>query len=88
MRALEYGKENERTLLFLPCTAEPEWAFTDSVKLLARDYHVTQVVYDGHGETGEDFVSVEMTVDEKANGDLTVFVESGGVSQKFLFTRL
>lgn len=63
MRVLEYGKEHEKTLLFLPCTAEPEWAFTDSVKLLARDYHVMQVVYDGHGETGEDFISVEATVD-------------------------
>ena len=64
MRILEYGREHDRTLLFLPCTAEPEWAFTDSVTLLAQDYHVMQVVYDGHGETGEDFVSVEATVDE------------------------
>ena len=23
MRVLEYGKEHEKTLLFLPCTAEP-----------------------------------------------------------------
>ena len=64
MKVLEYGKENRRTLLFLPCTAEPAWAFTASVELLARDYHVLQIVYDGHGETGEDFVSVEHTVNE------------------------
>ncbi len=64
MRILEYGKEHEKTLLFLPCTAEPEWAFADSVKLLAQDHHVMQIVYDGHGETGEDFISVETTVDE------------------------
>ena len=64
MRVLEYGREHEKTLLFLPCTAEPEWAFTDAVTLLSRDYHVMQVVYDGHGETGEDFASVEVTVDE------------------------
>ena len=76
MRVLEYGKGNERTLLFLPCTAEPEWAFTDSVKLLARDYHVTQIVYDGHGETGEDFVSVETTVDE-----ITDWLKSHGVTR-------
>ena len=37
MRVLEYGKEHEKMMLFLPCTAEPEWAFTDSVKLLAQD---------------------------------------------------
>ena len=64
MRVLEYGKEHKKTLLFLPCTAEPEWAFADSVVLLAQDYHVVQIVYDGHGETGEDFISVETTVDE------------------------
>ena len=49
MRTLEYGKEHEKTLLFLPCTAEPEWAFADSVGLLSQDYHVIQIVYDGHG---------------------------------------
>ena len=64
MRVLEYGKEHEKTLLFLPCTAEPEWVFADSVGLLSQDYHVMQIVYDGHGETGEDFISVETTVDE------------------------
>ena len=64
MRVLEYGKTNPKTLLFLPCTAEPEWAFTASVALLAQDYHVMQIVYDGHGETEEDFVSVEHTIDE------------------------
>ena len=64
MRVLEYGKEQEKTLLFLPCTAEPGWAFADSVALLSQDYHVMQIVYDGHGETGEDFISVETTVDE------------------------
>lgn len=64
MRTLEYGKEHEKTLLFLPCTAEPEWAFADSVGRLSQDYHVIQIVYDGHGETGEDFISVETTVDE------------------------
>ena len=64
MKILEYGKERDKTLLFLPCTAEPEWAFTDAVTRLAREYRVVQVIYDGHGETGEDFVSVETTVDE------------------------
>lgn len=64
MKILEYGKTNKKTLLFLPCTAEPAWAFTDAVTLLAQDYRVFQVVYDGHGTTVEDFVSVEMTVDE------------------------
>ena len=36
MRVWEYGKEHEKTLLFLPCTAEPEWVFADSVGLLCQ----------------------------------------------------
>ena len=76
MRVLEYGKERERTLLFLPCTAEPEWAFTDTVTLLSQDYHVLQIVYDGHGETGEDFVSVEATVDE-----ITGWLQAHGIAR-------
>lgn len=31
---------------------------------------------------------VNLSVDQKANGDLTVFVESAGMTQKFIFTRL
>ena len=76
MRTLEYGKGNEKTLLFLPCTAEPEWAFADAVGLLSQDYHVIQIVYDGHGETGEDFISVEMTVDE-----VTDWLQAHGITR-------
>ena len=32
--------------------------------------------------------AVELTVDEKPSGDLTVYAVSGGVSQKFLLTKL
>ena len=31
---------------------------------------------------------VSITADRKANGDLTVFAESAGMTQKFLFTPL
>lgn len=30
--------------------------------------------------------TVNLTVDEKANGEVTIFVESAGLTQKFLFT--
>lgn len=67
MQILEHGQKNEKTLLFLPCTAEPAWAFTDSVSLLARRWRVFQVLYDGHEpEFPGDFTSVEQTVDETA----------------------
>ena len=32
--------------------------------------------------------AVNLTVDEKENGDLTVCVESGGVGQKILMTKI
>ncbi len=40
MRIWERGKENERSLLFFPCTAEPVWAFEETLRLLARKWHV------------------------------------------------
>ena len=40
MHITEYGAEHARTLLFLPCTAEPVWAFSATVALLARRWHV------------------------------------------------
>ena len=75
MRVLEYGKGHEKVLLFLPCTAEPEWTFTGAVRLLAQDYHVMQIVYDAHGETNEDFISVETTVNE-----VTDWLHSRGIA--------
>lgn len=65
MQIWEHGQEHERTLLFLPCTAEPVWAFSETVALLSRKWHVFQVIYDGHQpEYPGDFTSVEQTVDE------------------------
>ena len=65
MHILEHGQGQPRTLLFLPCTAEPVWAFEDTIALLALEWHVFQVVYDGHQpEYPGDFTSVEQTVDE------------------------
>ena len=65
MQILEYGQAQARTLLFLPCTAEPVWAFAQTVALLSKQWHVFQVVYDGHDPKDPgDFTSVEQTVDE------------------------
>lgn len=63
-RMLESGRENPHTLLFFPCTAEPVWAFADTVAQLSQKWHVFQVVYDGHQpEYPGDFTSIEQTVD-------------------------
>lgn len=51
--------------LFFPCTAEPVWAFAETIALLSKTLHVLQVVFDGHQpEYPGDFTSVEQTVDE------------------------
>ena len=67
----------EKTLLFLPCTAEPVWAFTATVELLSQKRHVFKVVYDGHQpEYPGDFTSVEQMVDE-----ITAYLKERGVSR-------
>ena len=65
MQILEHGQEREQTLLFFPCTAEPVWAFAETIAQLSQKRHVFQVVFDGHQpEYPGDFASVEQTVDE------------------------
>ena len=77
MQILEHGQAQERTLLFFPCTAEPVWAFADTITLLSQRWHVFQVVYDGHRpEYPGDFTSVEQTVDEVIS-----YLKSHGVSR-------
>lgn len=76
MHILEHGQGQEKTLLFLPCTAEPVWAFEKTVALLAQSWHVFQVVYDGHEPSyPADFTSVEQTVDE-----ITDYLRAQGVT--------
>ena len=77
MKILEHGQTQEKTLLFLPCTAEPVWAFTATVELLSQKWHVFKVVYDGRQpEYPGDFTSVEQMVDE-----ITAYLKERGVSR-------
>lgn len=77
MKILEHGQTQEKTLLFLPCTAEPVWAFAATIALLSQKWHVFQVVYDGHQpEYPGDFTSVEQTADE-----ITAYLKERGVSR-------
>ncbi len=74
---MEHGQENEKTLLFLPCTAEPTWAFASTVALLSEKWHVFQAVYDGHQpEYPGGFLSVEQTVE-----DIEAYLRAHGVSR-------
>lgn len=77
MQILEHGQEHGRTLLFFPCTAEPVWAFADTITQLSQSWHVFQVVYDGHQpEYPGDITSVEQTVDAVIS-----YLKSCGISQ-------
>lgn len=77
MQILEHGLEHERTLLFFPCTAEPVWAFEDTIAQLSQKWHIFQVVYDGHQpEYPGDFTSVEQTVDE-----VTAYLKQHGAAR-------
>ena len=77
MQILEHGRENPKTLLFLPCTAEPVWAFEGAVQLLSQEWPVFQAVYDGHQpEHPGDFISVEQTVD-----DVTAYLKAHGAAR-------
>lgn len=77
MQIFEHGSEQARTLLFFPCTAEPVWAFTDTIALLSQTWHVFQIVYDGHQpEYPGDFTSVEQTVDE-----VTEYLKERGITR-------
>ena len=67
MVILEHGQAQARTLLFFPCTAEPVWAFAETIALLSKTWHVFQAVFDGYQlEYPGDFTSVEQAVDEVA----------------------
>jgi len=76
VQILECGREHRETLLFFPCTAEPVWAFADTIAVLSQRWHIFQVVFDGHQpEYPGDFTSVEQTVDE-----VTQYLNIHGIS--------
>lgn len=76
MQILECGREHRETLLFFPCTAEPVWAFADTIAILSQRWHIFQVVFDGHQpKYPGDFTSVEQTVDE-----VTQYLNVHGIS--------
>lgn len=65
MVILEHGALHEKKLLFLPCTGVPAWAFTEAAQGLAKQWHVFQVIFDGHQpECPGEFISVEDTVEK------------------------
>ena len=89
----EYGKENRAVLLMFQCALEPGWAFEDSAREAARDFHVFLFVSDGHDEAGTDFISIEKNVEEAVSWlkqhdvcelDMVYGVSMGGASVMYL----
>ena len=63
----EFGKENDKTLLFFPGSCEPWKEFAFAAEALAERFRVLLVVPDGQDpEEGTDFLSVEKTADDAA----------------------
>ena len=67
MKVYEFGAENEKSLVFFQCAAEPWWVFQASAEAVAKDYHVYLFIADGHDELGTEFVSIEKSVRDAAD---------------------
>ena len=75
----EYGKENEKQVLFIATAAlEPYWAFEKQVMKLGEDYHVYAVAADGHDGKPGDFISIEKTVT-----DMTAELKQRGITNLY-----
>lgn len=46
MKLIEYGKENNKSLLFLPCEFFPSAAYQKSLDILSKEWHVYQIDFD------------------------------------------
>lgn len=65
MVVCEFGKDNQKNLLFFPGSCAPWQAFAPAAKQLAKEFYVILVTPDGHDpENHTDFISIENTVDD------------------------
>lgn len=75
----EYGKENEKSVLFIATAAlEPYWVFRKQAEALGADYHVYAAAADGHDGQPGDFISIEKTV-----ADMTAELKRRGVTKLY-----
>ena len=59
MTVVEFGKENQNTILLLHGGGLSWWNYRKVAKLLEQDYRVILPVLDGHGDSGAPFTSIE-----------------------------
>ena len=59
MTVIEFGKQNEDTVLLLHGGGLSWWNYREVARLLEKDYHVILPVLDGHADSGVSFTSIE-----------------------------
>ena len=59
MVIVEYGKQNQDTILLLHGGGLSWWNYREVAKRLAERYHVVLPVLDGHADSGAPFTSIE-----------------------------
>ena len=84
MTVIEFGKQNQDTVLLLHGGGLSWWNYREVAKLLEKDYHVILPVLDGHADSGVPFTTIEDNtarlisyIDTHFDGKITVL---GGLS--------
>ena len=84
MTVIEFGKENQDTVLLLHGGGLSWWNYREVAKLLEKDYHVILPVLDGHADSDAAFTTIEDNaarlisyIDTHFGGQVTVL---GGLS--------
>ena len=84
MNVIEFGQQNQDTILLLHGGGLSWWNYREVAKLLEEDYHVILPVLDGHADSGVSFISIEDNaarlisyIDTHFGGQITVL---GGLS--------
>ena len=59
MTVVEFGKQNQNTVVLLHGGGLSWWNYREAAGLLEKDYRVILPVLDGHGDSGAPFTSIE-----------------------------
>lgn len=63
MKVIEYGKQNEKTIVLLHGGGLSWWNYRSEAELLCDRFHVVLPFLDGHGDSDAEFVSIEKNAD-------------------------
>ena len=84
MNYIEYGKENDDTIILLHGGGLSWWNYREAAEMLSSDYHMILPILDGHAKSDSDFTTIEDNateiikfIDEKFGGSVLLI---GGLS--------